>query len=73
MKLDDYIKQSGKTEERIAALSGCSQSTVNKVRNGVGNPTFDVLRRISKATDGAFMPGDFEPMAAKRKTTEAAE
>ena len=61
MDLDTYIRSSGKTEAEIAKAADCSQSSVNKVRNGVGNPTFDLLRRISSATDGAFSPADFVP------------
>lgn len=61
MKLDTYLTHSGKTEKDIAENAGCSQSAVNKIRNGIGNPTFDLLRRISEATDGAFLPNDFHP------------
>lgn len=61
MKLDDYIRSNQVTEASLAELAECSQSTVNKVRNGLGNPTFDLLRRISEATKGAFTPADFEP------------
>lgn len=63
MKLDSYIVEHGLTEAIIAARAECSQSAVNKVRNGVGNPTFDLLRRISMATDWAFEPNDFLPDA----------
>jgi transcriptional regulator with XRE-family HTH domain len=59
MKLDDYIRQNDVTEAEIARRAGCSQSTVNKVRNGVGNPTISLLNRISEATGGAFTPSDF--------------
>lgn len=61
MTLDDYITETGTTEAEIAAVAGCSQSTINKVRNGVGNPTFGLLKRISAATGGVFQPGDFTP------------
>lgn len=61
MKLDVYIRSHDVTEAEIARRAGCSQATVNRVRNGIGNPTFDLLRRISEATNGAFTPGEFEP------------
>jgi transcriptional regulator with XRE-family HTH domain len=60
MKLDTYILENDVTEAELARVAGCSQSAVNKVRNGVGNPTFDLLRRISEATGGMFKPADFE-------------
>lgn len=62
MKLDAYIRLTGETEEEIARKAHCTQSTVNKVRNGKINPTHDLLRRISAATEGAFTPNDFEPI-----------
>lgn len=65
MKLADYITAAKVTEAEIARRARCSQSTVNKVRNGTGNPTFDLLRRISEATEGQFQPADFEPQAAR--------
>jgi transcriptional regulator with XRE-family HTH domain len=67
MKLDQFISTNSVTEAEIAAKAGCSQSAVNKVRNGVGNPTFDLLRRISEATGGAFQPSDFSPCMSPRK------
>ena len=60
MKLDTYILENDVTEAELARAASCSQSAVNKVRNGVGNPTFDLLRRISEATGGMFQPADFE-------------
>lgn len=64
MKLDAYIRTHDVTETKLAEKAGCSQTMVNRVRNGVGNPTFDLLRRISEATNGEFTPGEFEPRAA---------
>jgi transcriptional regulator with XRE-family HTH domain len=61
MKLDTYIRTHDVTEAKLAEKAGCSQGTINKVRNGFGNWTFDILRRISEATDGEFTPGEFEP------------
>ena len=66
MKLDEYIRTNDVTEAEIAARASCSQGTVNKIRNGVGNPTFDLLQRISEATGGAFTPNDFLPSVSAR-------
>lgn len=72
MTLDEFIRSTGTTETAIAALAGCSQATVNRVRNGSVNPTFDVLRRISEATGGQFTPGEYEPKTVPIRV-EAAE
>jgi predicted transcriptional regulator len=62
MRLDVYIRShQDVTEASLADKAGCSQGTINKVRNGYGNWTFDILKRISDATGGAFTPGEFEP------------
>ena len=73
MKLDAYITQNRLTECEVARRASCSQSTINKVRNGIGNPTFDLLRRISEATGGEFQPADFTPtQSGVSKSGEAA-
>jgi transcriptional regulator with XRE-family HTH domain len=61
MTLEEYIQTHRVTEGAIAAKAKCTQGTVNRVRHGMGNPTFDLLRRISEATGGKFTPGEFEP------------
>ena len=61
MKLDAYIRTNNVTEVELAEKAGCSQPAINRVRNNQGNPTFDLLRRISRATGGVFTPSDFDP------------
>lgn len=61
MDLDTYIRSRGITEADIALRAGCSQASVNRIRNGEGNPTFHLLCKISEATDGEFTPGEFAP------------
>lgn len=73
MKLDEYIRSNQVTEAALADAADCSQSTVNKVRNGLGNPTFDLLRRISEATGGAFTPSDFDPVSRPAPTSQHAD
>ncbi|MBV8661478.1 MAG: helix-turn-helix transcriptional regulator [Hyphomicrobiales bacterium] len=72
MKLDAYLRSNRLTEAELAQRAGCSQSTVNKVRNGLGNPTFDLLRRISEATGGEFSVADVEPVRETNSTGAAA-
>ena len=67
MKLDTYIKSKGETEVAIAQRARCSQSAVNKVRRGAGNPSLGLLRRIYEATDGAVTPNDFLSNEEKRR------
>lgn len=59
MNLNDFIKQNDTTEVEIAKLAGCSQSTINKVRRGIGNWTINLLARISAATGGQVTLADF--------------
>ena len=67
MNLNDFIKQNDITEVEIAKLAGCSQSTVNKVRRGIGNWTINLLVRISEATGGAVTLEDFHPGKARER------
>lgn len=59
MTLNEFIKKYNVTEVEIARRARCSQSTVNKVRRGVGNWTIDLLARISAATEGMVAVEDF--------------
>lgn len=61
MRLDDYIRETGATEQEIADATGCSQGTINKLRNGKINPTMQLLIALSTATNGAVTPNDFLP------------
>jgi transcriptional regulator with XRE-family HTH domain len=61
MTLDEYLTQNDLTETEFARLVGCSQGTINKLRNGKTNPTMTMLQAISRATDGAVTPNDFLP------------
>lgn len=63
MKLDAYIRQTGTTEQALARLVGCSQGTINKLRNGKINPSLDLLNAVFRATNGAVTPNDFLPEA----------
>ena len=58
MKLDAYLSEKRVTEMKLAALAGCSQSTISKIRRGNANPTADMLRRICIATGGLVTVAD---------------
>lgn len=56
-----YARSSGTTITKIAASAGCSRMTIYRLIKGEQNPTLDLLRRISGATNGAVTPNDFLP------------
>ena len=59
MTLSEYLAETKATEAEIARRTGLSQPTINRIRNGVGNPTIDVLKRIAEATEGRVTPNEF--------------
>ncbi len=59
MTLAEYLAETGVTEAELARTTGLSQPTINRIRNGVGNPTADVLRRIEQATQGSVPAAAF--------------
>ena len=68
MTLDEYLKGHAITEQQLAAATGCSQATINRVRNGKQRPSLDLLESVARATNGAVTPNDFislEPEAAE--------
>ena len=70
MKLDAYIRETGVSETELASRARCSQSYINKVRNGSANPTLAVMQRIADATGGEVTLNDLVSVA-DRKTNEA--
>jgi transcriptional regulator with XRE-family HTH domain len=57
-----YARNTGTTITKIAAASGCSRMTIYRLMRGEQNPTLDLLRRISSATNGVVTPNDFLPV-----------
>jgi transcriptional regulator with XRE-family HTH domain len=67
MTLDQYLsakKAGGLREEDFAALVGCTQSHVNRLRHGVVEPSIALVHRIRRATDGAVTAEDFDKSEA---------
>jgi transcriptional regulator with XRE-family HTH domain len=69
MKLPDYLKRENITPSGFAESMGMPSSTITRILRGERRPSFEVVRRISKATNGEVaLPEDFEI-----PTAEAAE
>ena len=74
MKLAEWRKREGKTQEELAAELGCSQpyvSQIERARNPIV-PGTEILERIFLVTDGAVEPNDFYPMPLWRRALDAA-
>ena len=59
MTLSDYMAKKEMTEAQMAALVGCSQSTINRIKSGRFAPGLDLMVRVSVATHGKVTPNDF--------------
>lgn len=59
MTLAEYLSTKQMTDEAFGTLVGLSQPQVNRLRRGKSKPGWDVLRRISDATDGLVTANDF--------------
>ena len=73
MTLSDYMAETKITEAELGRRTGISQSTINRIRNGVGNHTVSVLRRVAAATDGMVTPNELFAGLAPQKSIEAEE
>jgi DNA-binding transcriptional regulator YdaS (Cro superfamily) len=49
----------GYNDERMAALIGVNQSTVNRIRNGVHKPSGQTIVRVEQVTKGQVSAADF--------------
>jgi transcriptional regulator with XRE-family HTH domain len=61
MKLSEYMKLKGLTDERMAAELGKDRSIVSKYRSGTVTPPLTVIAEIEKITDSAVSFHDFLP------------
>lgn len=70
-KLSVFMRENNLTEAELGRRTGISQSTINRIRNGVGNHTVSVLRRVAAATDGMVTPNELFAGLAPQKSIEA--
>lgn len=50
--LQDYSARSGKSIKAIAAEVGCSRQAIYRLMSGAHQDTFELLKRVSAATNG---------------------
>jgi len=60
----DARKNSGLTQEQLAALTGMAQGDISKLENGNGNPSVKTLQRLAAAMD-MKLKIEFCPIANK--------
>lgn len=74
MKLAEWRKRNGRTQEWVAAKIDVDQGFVSRIERAINAqvPRRDILERIYLLTDGAVEPNDFYPMPLWRRALEAA-
>jgi transcriptional regulator with XRE-family HTH domain len=74
VKLAEWRKREGRTQEWLAGELRCSQpyiSQIERARNPIV-PGPEILQRIYLVTDGAVEPNDFYPLPLWRRALDAA-
>ncbi|MDX3883588.1 MAG: helix-turn-helix transcriptional regulator [Sphingomonas sp.] len=64
MKLGDWRRERGLTQQAVADELGCVISTVARWETGARVPEEDALKAIYILTDGAVQPNDFHDIPA---------
>ena len=59
MKLDEYLDEAGIRRSHFADSIGVSAATITMLIQGKRVPSYEMLLKISKATDGKVGLGDF--------------
>lgn len=59
MKVADYMAENGLKDDDLAALVGRNRATINRIRRGVGRPSFGLIKKLIEVTDGAVTANDF--------------
>jgi DNA-binding XRE family transcriptional regulator len=52
MKLEQYLKTAGLTDEQFSSIVGVSRPTITRIRNGSHMPSVKTALAISRASDG---------------------
>lgn len=75
MKLHEYLKEKGETEEAFASRSGLQQRTVNRIRRGASCTAYRALAIIKATAAEKTLGGgcvSLEDLAIKPKLSTAA-
>jgi transcriptional regulator with XRE-family HTH domain len=59
MKLREWLKKNGITQDQFAADNGIGQSTLSMLCTGARRPSLKMMGRIAAATRGEVTPNDF--------------
>jgi transcriptional regulator with XRE-family HTH domain len=59
MKLAEYLKDKGLTDQAFAGLIGRSRTSVSRLRRNETRPDWKTVERIHVASGGAVTPNDF--------------
>lgn len=68
MTLDEFLHKHGLTNTAFAALIGCSQSHVSRIRMGAAAPSLQTMQQIFRATGGKVTPTDLSVRRRKPST-----
>ncbi len=71
MKIKDYIKENGLTQQQFAYLVGVSQSTISRLLDSKESTPIGLIQRICEATKGDVKPEDFFPFRVDPETPSA--
>jgi transcriptional regulator with XRE-family HTH domain len=69
MRLIDYLKETGQSQQEFAAKIDARQATVSRWCDGSMMPRPAMMARIVAATGGAVTPADFYPAPALLQET----
>lgn len=64
MKLGDYLARKGLSRSAFGAQIGVSHAAIVRYVNGSRRPSWEVMERIERITEGKVRPNDFLREAA---------
>lgn len=59
MKLGEYLKANGLTQEQFGAEIGRTAATVSRIVAGIHKPDWETMQAIASVTGGKVSPNDF--------------
>lgn len=59
MRLNEWMTETGTTDDALAALVGVDRSTISRIRRGARVPSFATMQAICEATGGRVQPNSF--------------
>lgn len=72
MNLHRYLEETKETDAAFGARAGLSQSQISRLRRGVSQPSFEAIRKIATASEGAVRAEDWMSDVADNSSSEAA-